>query len=109
MVENFFKSNFSQYIIYIQVIPNYDILMDLIDKKFLYKSLYDKYNKLNVNNYPKREKIFSGYLWNKKEIDAEIYYNHLSVITENMLNFYRKLNIKKMPKMLFLFLNLLHM
>ena len=95
MVENFFNSNFSEYIIYIQVIPNYDILMDLIDKKFLYKSLYDKYNKLNVNNYPKREKIFSGYFWNKKEIDAEIYYNHLCVITENMLNFYRKLNIKK--------------
>ena len=67
MDENFFKSNFSQYIIYIQVIPNYDILMDLIDKKFLYKSLYDKYNKLNVNNYPKREKKYFQVIYGIKK------------------------------------------
>ncbi len=73
------------------------MLTKLIEQKFLYQGRYDAYFNQNIKNYPVRKKITNDYFFKlkKSEIDAEIYYKHLSDITNNMLDFYRSLSSKR--------------
>ena len=73
------------------------MLTKLIEQKFLYQGRYDAYFNQNIKNYPIRKKITNDYFFKlkKSEIDAEIYYKHLSDITNNMLDFYRSLSSKR--------------
>lgn len=94
ILNSFFEIYFPN-IIEIQVIANYDRLMELIDMKYSVESSYNKYKIKNwKNKNGKRERIKSsiccGY-----DIDGEIYYKHMIKITNNMLNFYRNLNMKR--------------
>ena len=97
IIEAFFENHFNSLIIGIQLIPNYDMLTKLIDQKFTYQGRYDEYYNENIKNNPIRKKITKDWFFKlkKSKIDAEIYYMHLSEITNNMLNFYRSLNSKK--------------
>ena len=94
ILHTYFNISFTDMISEIQVIPHYDILMNLIDKKFESESLLDKYEKLNLKNPFKRNKVQKGVLCYKKEIDGEIYFANWVRIINNMLAFYRKLNVK---------------
>ena len=93
IVKNFFDINFNGLIVEIQVIPNYDNLMSLIDRKFEIESKIDKYKKLNSHNNKTRATKSLAIVCGDK-VDAEIYYQHWKKIIDNMLKFYRKLNSK---------------
>ena len=101
IIENFFQTNFSSYLVGVELIANYDILDSLINKKYVYQSCYDKYNQYNLSHYPERKELSSdeGFFnfcrKNKYKRDAEIYFQHLVNINEKMLKFYRELNAKK--------------
>lgn len=95
MIDTFFDIHFCQMVVGIQIIPNYDILYYLIDKKFTYQSKHSSYEQLNIMLHPKRAKIFQWDNYQYKEIDAEVYYKNWCQITDNMIAFYRKLNMKK--------------
>jgi hypothetical protein len=75
------------------VIPYYDILMELIERKFEYESLHDKFKRLNHKNPFKRNTIAQGFI-NRRHIDGEKYYESWVRIINNMLIFYRKLNTR---------------
>jgi hypothetical protein len=96
IIKSFFDISFTD-IVEIQVIPNYDQLMYLIDKKYEVEAYHDKYK--NQNKKSNSRAIVDIYthpfLLKKEKVDGEIYYNHWTKIVNNMLNFYRKLNLKK--------------
>ena len=101
ILENFFQTNFSSHLVGIELIANYDILDNLIEKKFLYQSFHEKYSQYNLSHYPERKKL-SSENWlnccnnkNTRKIDAEIYFQHLANINEKMLKFYRQLNSRR--------------
>jgi len=91
---NCFFEIFFPNIVEIQVIANYDRLMELIDRKFRVESRYNKYRIKNSKNKDKREMIKSALLCGHN-IDGEIYYSHWMKITNNMLSFYRSVNMKR--------------
>ena len=101
IIENFFQTNFSTYLVGVELIANYDILDSLIEKKFVYQSCHDKYTQYNLSNYPERKELsfddscFNCCGKNKYKIDAEIYFQHMVNINEKMLKFYRELNAKR--------------
>ena len=94
ILNSFFEIYFNN-IIEIQVIPNYDRLMELIDLKYSVESNYNKYKIKNwKNKIGKRDYITSAMCFGYK-IDGETYYRHWIKITNNMLLFYRSLNMKR--------------
>ena len=100
LMENFFRTNFATHLVGIELIANYDILVTLIEKKFLYQSFHEKYNQYNLSHYPERKELSSNNWFNccnknKKRIDAEMYFQHLANINEKMLKFYRHLNSRR--------------
>lgn len=96
IINTFFEAHFNQLVAAIQVIPNYDILLSLISRKSLYQSRHDSYNHSNVLSHQvrAREKISEG-LCKYRTVDAEIYYKHWCDIIDNMISFYRDLNMKR--------------
>lgn len=96
ILDSFFEQHFNQLVAGIQVIPNYDILCSLINRKFVYQSRHDSYNHSNTLTYPNRAviKVYEGII-DCHKVDAEIYYNHWVDIVDQMINFYRQLNMKK--------------
>ena len=99
IIENFFQTNFSEYLLGVELIANYDILDSLINKKFVYQSFHEKYTQYNLSYYPERKELspegwFNCFDKNPKR-DAEIYFQHLVNINEKMLKFYRELNSKR--------------
>jgi hypothetical protein len=97
IIENFFQTYFSSKLVGVELIANYDILDSLIEKKFIYQSFHEKYRQYNLSNYPERKELSSEgwFNCNKKKRDAEIYFQHLVNINEEMLKFYRQLNSKR--------------
>ena len=100
IIENFFLTNFSTYLVGVNLIANYDILDSLIEKKFIYQSFHEKYTQYNLSHYPERKELspegwFNCCQSNKYKRDAEIYFQHLVNINEKMLKFYRELNSKR--------------
>lgn len=93
ILNSFFEIYFPN-IVEIHVIANYDRLMELIDKKYSVESSFNKYRIKNWNNNGKREIFKSGLICGHK-MDGEIYYKHWIKITNNMLSFYRNLNMKR--------------
>jgi hypothetical protein len=91
IIHNFFDIHFNGLICEIQVIPNYDNLMSLIDRKFEIESKIDKFKKLNdISKYKRaNEKLY--WVCGEK-VDGEIYYRHWKKIIDDMLKFYRNLN-----------------
>ena len=67
-----------------------------ISRKSLYQSRHDSYNHSNVLSHQvrAREKISEG-LCKYRTVDAEIYYKHWCDIIDNMISFYRDLNMKR--------------
>ena len=99
-IENFFQTNFATHLVGMELIANYDILDNLIEKKFLYQSFHEKYTQYNLSHYPERKELspegwFNCCRRHKKKIDAEIYFQHLANINEKMLKFYRQLNSRR--------------
>ena len=97
IIENFFQTYFSTYLVGVELIANYDILDTLINKKFAYQSFHEKYTQYNLSHYPERKELSTEgwFNCNKKKRDAEIYFQHLVNINEKMLKFYRELNSKR--------------
>ena len=101
ILENFFQTNFSSHLVGIELIANYDILDNLIEKKFLYQSFHEKYSQYNLSHYPERKKLSSDNWFNccnnknRRKIDAQTYFQHLANINEKMLKFYRQLNSRR--------------
>ena len=94
IIHNFFDIHFNDLILEIQVIPNYDNLMSLIDRKFEIETKYDKYKNLNDKN--KKQRALESLEWIcGSKVDGEIYYKNWIKIINGMLKFYRKLNMKK--------------
>jgi hypothetical protein len=96
ILQSFFDIQFSGLVCEIQVIPSYDKLMDLIERKFTTEAYINKFKNLNMKNSQKRAvvKIGEG-LCKGRIVDAEVYYKNWLNIIENMLRFYRQLNAKK--------------
>ena len=100
IIENFFLTNFSSYLVGVELIANYDILDSLIEKKFMYQSFHEKYTQYNLSHYPERKELspegwFTCCEKHKQKRDAAIYFQHLVNINEKMLKFYRELNAKR--------------
>jgi len=93
ILNSFFEIYFPN-IVEIHVIANYDKLMELIERKFSVESSFNKYRIKNWKNTGKREMLKSGLVCAEK-MDGEIYYKHWIKITNNMLSFYRNLNMKR--------------
>lgn len=96
ILQSFFDIQYSGLICEIQVIPSYDNLMNLIERKFATEAYINKFKNLNLKNHQKRAivKVSEG-LWKEITVDAEVYYKNWLSIIENMLKFYRQLNAKK--------------
>lgn len=99
ILHSFFDIEFNGLVTAIQVIPRYDDLMSLIDRKFEAESYMNKYKIMNLKNPKERAlvKINQGVdkCYKTITVDGELYYRSWMNIIENMLNFYRKLNTKK--------------
>jgi len=94
IIHNFFDIHFNDLILEIQVIPNYDNLMSLIDRKFEIETKYDKFK--NLNDQKKKQRALESLEWVcGSKVDGEIYYKNWIKIINEMLKFYRKLNMKK--------------
>ena len=96
ILTSFFEIQFTGLIAEIQVIPHYDILMSLIERKFEAESYISKYKILNMKNPGKRAMTgIREMLCKVQEVDGEVYYKNWLRIIDKMLNFYRRLNTKK--------------
>jgi len=93
LLQSYFEIQFSGQIVEIQVIPSYDILMNLIDQKFIIEAYINKYKILNEKN-PRKRAFIKG-LCSKSSIDGEIYHSNWLKINDKMLDFYRRLNTNK--------------
>lgn len=88
IIQSFFEIEFTGNIVEIQVIPNYDVLINLIDQKFAAEAKFNKYRRINKNKGGRANRFCQN-------IDGETYYSNWVRIINNMLQFYRKLNSNK--------------
>ena len=100
ILNSFFYIQFNGLVSEIQVIPSYNNLMSLIDRKFEAEAYFNKYKIMNLKvGADKRAMIKINEGWcssvSGTKVDGEIYYRNWLKIIENMLNFYRRLNTKK--------------
>ena len=98
IIYTFFDQHLTQSVASIQIIPNYDVLTSLLERKFVYQSKLEEYIHHNNANplFRKKIKVYNSFCTCfPKLIDAEVHYRHWCKIIDNMINFYRNLNIKK--------------
>lgn len=76
----------------IQVIPNYDKIIELIDQKFNLESTLNQLERKNFNRlFSNRIKMYQGNFL----IDSELYMREKIKVTNHLLDFYRKLIVRK--------------
>jgi hypothetical protein len=96
LMQSYFDISYAGRVAEIQVIPHYDVLMSLIERKSALESKLNKFKKLNEKYYGKREieSVMNIFKCKKELVDGEIYYNNWVRIIDILLDFYRKLNSK---------------
>jgi hypothetical protein len=96
LMQSYFDISYAGRVAEIHVIPHYDVLMDLIERKSTFESKLNKYKKQNENFGGKRETetVLNIFRCKKDVVDGEIYYSNWVRIIDNLLDFYRKLNSK---------------
>jgi hypothetical protein len=97
LMQSYFDISYAGRVVEIQVIPHYDVLMSLIERKSAAESKLNKYKKLSENSFGRKrenEALFKLLGCRREVVDGEIYYSNWVRIIDNLLDFYRKLNSK---------------
>ena len=92
LLSDYFNMRFFNEVLSIQVVPNYDKIIGIIDRRYHYEC---ELNKTQFFNFNKPERLKARKTINGCNVDLELYYRNKIIILERLIDFYRKLLVRK--------------